>query len=95
MSGIKVFIFILITLILSFFFSLIGIPLNNYEVDKCIHLSENTNQEYYNYELQDDCYMPLNLPKWNLFWNVFSFFIIGLILFGLIMFFIYTIGDDF
>jgi len=93
MSAVKIFCFIFITLMLSSLFSLIGIPINNYEVNKCNYMKENTEQSYYDYEFKEDCYMTLNLTNWNLFWYMLLFFIFGLFIFGLTMFVIYHITE--
>ena len=80
--------YILIGLMLGLMFGALGVPLHNYEVEKCKVVSAN---QYY--EAQAGCYMPLQKPEWNLFWNVFIFSMIGMFNFGLIGLGIYLIQD--
>ena len=62
--------------------SLFGIIMHNYEVDKCSYLNKETNTNYYDYELEDDCYFVLHKTGWNLFWNCFVFGFLGVLLLG-------------
>ena len=61
--------------------SLSGVMVHNYELDKCNALSSSTNQDYYNYELQNNCYFVLEKTGWHLFWGILLFGIMGAILF--------------
>lgn len=46
-----------------------GILMHNYEVQKCSTILSESNQYY---EAQANCYMPLQRPMYNLFWNGFA-----------------------
>lgn len=81
---------VMIGLLCGFF----GIPIDNYEKDKCSHLNTSTNQEYYNYELQKSCYMPIEKPEWNLFWCCFGMIVFGIIIFGLVGLVVGAIIDE-
>lgn len=59
-----------------------GVVIHEYELNKCNSLSSSTNQEYYNYELQNDCYFVLEKTEWHFFLAIFAFGIIGALLFG-------------
>lgn len=74
---IVIFALILIGLICG---SLLGIVNHNYELDKCNVLSSSTNQDYYNYELQNNCYFVLEKTGWHLFWSVLLLGIMGAML---------------
>lgn len=72
----------------------LGFISHNYELNKCNSLDTNTNQEYYNYELQENCYMVLERPGWNLFWECIAIAIIGMMIFGFIGFIIGMVFFD-
>ncbi len=82
--------FLLIGICIGLLCGLFGIPLHNYEVEKCLHISEN---KYY--EAQADCYMPLEKPNLNLFWAVLGFIVIGILVFGPIGFLIEDYKEGF
>ena len=70
-----------------------GTAIHGYELNKCNSLSSSTNQEYYNYELQNDCYFVLEKTEWNLFLYTFILAIVGLFVFGVIGMAIGIAGD--
>ncbi len=82
---------VMVGLLCGFF----GIPIDNYDKDKCNHLDTNTNQEYYNYELQESCYMVIEKPEWNLFWSCFEMAFAGVFIFGLIGLVVGCLTDDY
>ena len=87
--------FLIIGILIGMLFSFIGIFTHNYELEKCQRVSSTTNQNYYNYELQDNCYMALNKTNLNLFLNCFAFGLLFVILFGLIGLLIGIIYEDY
>lgn len=75
----KILIFALIGIIIGLLSGLLGIPLHNYEVEKCKVVSSNSY-----YEAQAGCYKPLNKPELNLFFNVIIISILGMVFLGLV-----------
>lgn len=73
--------FLIMGLLLGLLFGLFGIPMHNYEVHKCQHSMVHENQFY---EAGSDCYLPIVKPEWNLFWNIFTLALLGILLFGTI-----------
>lgn len=62
--------------------SLLGIVSHEYKLEKCNILSLSTNQDYYNYELQDDCYFVLNKTGLNLLLAILALGLFGAFLLG-------------
>jgi len=48
-----------------------------------------------NYELQESCYMPIEKPEWNLFWNCFGMAFAGIFIFGIIGLLVGYLTDDY
>ena len=65
-----------------------AIIIHNYDLNKCQVLSESTNQDYYDYELQSECYFVLEKTGWHLFWGMIALGFVGMIFFGFIGFWI-------
>ena len=78
---------ILLALISGLFF---GNMIHNYQVGKCNAIAVNSNQYY---EAESNCYMVLEKPNWNLFWNSVIMFIISAMWLGIIVGIIGTVTD--
>lgn len=64
--------------------SLGGVIIHEYKLNKCESLSSSTNQEYYNYELQNDCYFVLEKTGWNIVVHIVMVSFVCMLFFGFI-----------
>jgi len=72
--------YIILGILIGLLVGLLGIPIHNYEYKKCQHIVADTNQYY---EAQSDCYLVLERPGWNMFWNFIIVAVPGVVWFGI------------
>jgi len=78
----KIKVGIIIGVILGLACSLFGVLIYNYKLEKCSVLNSVTNQEFYNYALQDECYIVFQKPRLSLFLDCLVMGFVGVVILG-------------